>query len=448
MAAEGERRVQNVVPSGWRTERLVDELAAAIGDPGRVTRAESMLSLHGEDISALGRFPPDAVAFARTEEEVSAVVTICHDARVPVIPYGAGTSTDGHVLAPRGGVCLDLSQMKEILAIEAENLTATVQPGVTRAQLVAAAAKHGLSFPVDPGADASIGGMIATNASGTTSVRYGSMRQQVLALRVVLADGTVIRTGSRARESHPLGMTLRSLMVGSEGTLAVVTEATVRLHGVPECTSVLRALFLDVDSACRVASRCMAAGLSVSRLELIDGACVAAINAFEGRSDPEVPCLLVESIGGRSAVDAEIAVVAEIAAEEGGRELETVSDPTAIARLWRARHNVGHALTAAAPGKHPFSTDVCVCVCADIGVARICRRRTSHNRARVSRRNHRRACRRRELPRGIHGKLSRPVRGCGCQTDHCRPRALRSFGGRNLLGRARDGAGKEGVPSH
>ncbi|HVW18112.1 MAG TPA: FAD-linked oxidase C-terminal domain-containing protein [Solirubrobacteraceae bacterium] len=335
------------------------ELAAAVGDPARVSQGESIRALHGEDASALGPLPPDAVVLARSEDDVRAVLRACSSARVPVIPYGAGTSTDGHVLAPHGGVSLDLGEMDEIVELDAGNMTATVQPGVRRLALERAAGELGLSFPIDPGADASIGGMIATNASGTTTVRYGSMRHQVLALRVVLADGSVLRTGSRARKSSA-GYDLTSLFVGSEGTLGVVTEATLRLHGIPEHTAVLRALFADVESACRVAARCMAAGLAVSRLELLDGACVAAINAYEGRDDPEVPCLLVESTGGREAVESEIAVIEQIAREEGGEGFETFADATALARLWRARHNSAHAIRAAAPGKHPHATDVCV----------------------------------------------------------------------------------------
>jgi D-lactate dehydrogenase (cytochrome) len=249
--------------------------------------------------------------------------------------------------------------MDAVLSIDTGSLTARVQPGVTRTRLNERAGQDGLFFPVDPGADASIGGMIATNASGTTTVRYGSMRQQILSLEVVLADGSVVRTGTLARKSSA-GYDLTSLIVGSEGTLGIVTEAALLLQGIPEDTAVLRAQFPDTLSACNCAAGCMAMALSVSRMELMDRATIAMLNEYSDRDDPVEPSLLIEVEGTPSGVKEEIETIIEIAKDAGGASFEVISDHTARMELWNSRHNAAHAFTSRSAGRRVRGTDICV----------------------------------------------------------------------------------------
>ena len=249
--------------------------------------------------------------------------------------------------------------MNRIVEIAAEDLSATVQAGVTRTALERAAGEHGLFFPVDPGADATLGGMAATNAAGTTTIRYGKMRANVLALEAVLPDGTVVRTGSRARKTSA-GYDLTSLLVGSEGTLAVITEVRVRLYGIPEHVVAQRISFPSVEAACRTAAAVVAAGSAVSRLELLDASTLAAINAYRGSDYPEGPCLLVEAAGTEATVEADLALVRELAEAEGATEIVDERDPTGRAKLWAARHDAAYAMAAASPGRHERATDTCV----------------------------------------------------------------------------------------
>jgi D-lactate dehydrogenase (cytochrome) len=276
-----------------------------------------------------------------------------------VTAFGVGTSLEGHVIPVSGGISLDLSRLDRIVEVSPWNLTATVQAGVTRHALERAAGQHGLFFPVDPGADATLGGMAATNAAGTTTVRYGKMRANTLALEAVLADGRVIRTGTRAAKSSA-GYDLTGLLVGSEGTLAVITEVTVRLQPIPEHAGVMRISFPTVEAACATAADAVAAGAGVTRLELLDPWMVAAVNAYSGTSFPETPCLFVESTGGRETVAADLELVQELARAEGATEIVPEQDPDARARLWRARHDAAHAAAAFAPGTRERTTDVCV----------------------------------------------------------------------------------------
>ena len=334
-------------------------LAEAIGDETRVSTGESERDLHAEDITFHRPRRPDVVVYARTTAEVSAVLALADARRVPVTPFGAGTSLEGHVIPVAGGISLDLTRMDRILAITPEDLTATVQPGVTRSALERAAAEHGLFFPVDPGADATLGGMAATNAAGTTTVRYGKMRANVLALEAVLPGGSVIRAGSGASKTSA-GYDLLGLLIGSEGTLAVITELTVRLFGIPEHAVVLRISFPDVTAAARAAVAMVAAGAGVTRVELLDGWTVTAINAHEGTDLPPVPTLFVEAAGTEQSVTSDLELVRTLAEGEGAEELVAERDPTARARLWAARHAAAYAAAAAAPGKLPRATDVCV----------------------------------------------------------------------------------------
>jgi D-lactate dehydrogenase (cytochrome) len=287
------------------------------------------------------------------------VLSLANDHAVPVTAFGVGTSLEGNAIPVRGGICLDLSRLDRIVEISPANLTAAAEAGVTRLALQRAVAEHGLSFPVDPGADATLGGMAATNAAGTTTVRYGKMRANVLALEAVLADGSVIRTGSRAAKSSA-GYDLTGLLVGSEGTLAVITEVTVRLHAIPEHAVALRIAFPDVVSACSAAAGMVAAGSGVTRIEFLDAWTVAAVNAYSGTDYPVLPCLFVEATGSMAVVEADLELVTAIASAEGATGIVHEHDPDARARLWKARHDVAHATAAAFPGRKERTTDVCV----------------------------------------------------------------------------------------
>jgi D-lactate dehydrogenase (cytochrome) len=350
---------------------VAEELRAALGADA-VRDGESERDLHGEDMTFHVPHRPDLVVYASSVEDVSRVLALADEHRVPVTPFGAGTSLEGHVIPVHGGISLDLSRLGRILEISPGNLTATVQAGVTRLQLARAAAEHGLSFPVDPGADATLGGMAATNAAGTTTVRYGKTRANVLALQAVLPGGRVIRTGSRAAKTSA-GYDLTSLLVGSEGTLAVITEVTVRLHAIPEHVVALRLSFPDVESACRTAAGIVAAGGGVTRIEFLDAWNVAAVNAYSGTAYPEGPCLFVEAAGSEQVVAGDLELVQEIALSEGATDVVHERDPDARARLWKARHDAAHAVAARYPGTKERATDVCVPLTELAGAARFAR---------------------------------------------------------------------------
>jgi D-lactate dehydrogenase (cytochrome) len=327
-------------------------LLRLVPDESRVSEVESVLDQHGADLSYHEPHRPDVVVYAQSTDEVSAVLAFANEAGVPVVPFGAGTSLEGHVIPLHGGISLDLTGMSDVVAVRPDDLTATVQAGVTRSQLEAAAGPHGLWFPVDPGADATLGGMAATNASGTTTVRYGGMRAHVLALEVVLADGRVVRTGTRAVKTSA-GYNLTGLFVGSEGTLGVITELTLRLHPIPDRIVVARAAFPDVEAACRAAAAIIGAGVLVTRCELLDATTIAALNAFKGTTFPASPYLFLELSG-------DVDEVRELAEDEGASAFEAETDPTARTRMWDARHNALHASLALSPGSKAMTTDVAV----------------------------------------------------------------------------------------
>jgi D-lactate dehydrogenase (cytochrome) len=345
-------------PRGLQIRDLREALVAAIG-PEQVADGDSERDLHAADLSFHVPHRPDLVVYPTSTEDVSRTLALATEHRVPVTAFGAGTSLEGHVIPLRGGISLDLSRMTRLLELSPENLTATVQAGMTRLTLTRAAGEHGLFFPVDPGADATLGGMAATNAAGTTTVRYGKTRANVLALEAVLADGSVIRTGTRARKTSA-GYDLTGLLVGSEGTLAVITEVTVRLHPIAEHAVALRISFPDIEAVCRTAATIVAAGAGVTRLELLDGWVVSAINAYSGTSFPEGPCLFVEATGTREMVEADLELAEEIARGEGAVEIVVERDADARARLWKARHDMAHAVAAKIPGTKERATDVCV----------------------------------------------------------------------------------------
>jgi D-lactate dehydrogenase (cytochrome) len=344
-----------------RRTPLDDSLLASLRQllDRRLSTSAAVCAQHGKDESYHPPHPPDAVAFARTTDEVSAIVKLCADHQTPVIPFGTGTSLEGHVAALAGGVCVDMSQMNRVLHINAQDLDATVEAGVTRKQLNAHLRDTGLFFPIDPGADASLGGMAATRASGTNAVRYGTMRENVLALTVVLADGRVIRTARRARKSAA-GYDLTRLFVGSEGTLGVITELTLRLYGVPEAISAAVCAFPTIESAVETVILTIQNGVAVARIELLDDLQMAAINKYSKLDHKVAPTLFFEFHGTPTGVAEQAEVVQAIAAEHGGQDFRWATTPEERSQLWQARHDAYYAALAMRPGSKGLATDVCV----------------------------------------------------------------------------------------
>ena len=325
----------------------------------RFTTSLAMREHHGRDESSYDPMLPDAVVFAQTTEEVAQAVRLCSSYDVPVIPFGTGTSLEGHVLALRGGITVDLSQMNVVLAVHAEDLTATVQAGVTRKQLNQEIRDTGLFFPIDPGADASLGGMAATRASGTNAVRYGTMRENTLALTVVTADGRIIKTGTRAKKSSA-GYDLTRIFVGSEGTLGIITEVTVRLYPQPEAISAAVCSFPSAAAAVNTVIATIQMGEPVARVEFLDENGVRAINAHDKLNLPERPLLLFEFHGSEQGVQEQARTVREIAAEYDAIGFEWATRPEDRSRLWAARHNAYFAMLQIRPGARAISTDCCV----------------------------------------------------------------------------------------
>jgi D-lactate dehydrogenase (cytochrome) len=338
-------------------DMLLTELQTLFGN--RFSTAQAMREHHGRDESSYDPMLPDGVVFAHTTEEVADVVKLCSQFDVPVIPYGTGTSLEGHVLALRGGITVDLSQMNQVVAIHAEDLTATVQAGVTRKQLNQEIKDTGLFFPIDPGADASLGGMAATRASGTNAVRYGTMRENVLQLTVVTADGRIIKTGTRAKKSSA-GYDLTRIFVGSEGTLGIITEVTVKLYPQPEAISAAVCSFPSAGDAVNAVIQTIQMGVPVARVEFLDEQGVRCINAHDKLNLPEKPLLLFEFHGSENGVQEQAQLVQEIAAEHGASGFEWATRPEERSRLWQARHNAYFAMLQMKPGGRAISTDCCV----------------------------------------------------------------------------------------
>jgi len=336
---------------------LVEALKTRFGE--RCSTALVVREQHGRDESVYSVPPPAAVVFAESTADVSDAIKLASEHNVPVIPFGVGSSLEGHLLAVQGGISIDVSRMNKILAINPEDLTVTVQPGVTRKQLNDEIKSTGLFFPIDPGADASIGGMSATRASGTNAVRYGTMRENVLALEVVTASGEVIRTGTRAKKSSA-GYDLTRLMVGSEGTLGVMTEITLKLYPLPEAISAAICSFPSIEAAVRSTIQIIQMGIPIARVELIDAHTVRMVNAYAKLGLREEPMLLMEFHGSPAGVKEQAETVQEIATEHGGNAFEWAVTPEERTRLWTARHNAYFAALQSKPGCRAISTDTCV----------------------------------------------------------------------------------------
>ena len=340
------------------TVSVIEELRTVVGN--RVSTAAAVRDHHASGEDYMPPMPPDAVCFAHSTEEVSAIVRICAAHGVPVIPYGTGTSLEGHVIAIHGGVCIDMSQMNEILQVNADDLDCRVQAGVTRKQLNEHLRDTGLFFPIDPGADASLGGMASTRASGTNAVRYGTMRENVLGLTVVLADGRIIRTGGRARKSAA-GYDLTRLFVGSEGTLGVITEVQVRLYGIPEAMATAVCQFPTLGDAVNTVILTIQSGIPVARIELLDDVQMDACIRYSKLTGYDVtPTLWFEFHGTAAAVKEQSEMVGAIAADFGGGGFKWTSRSEERNQLWQARHDAYFAALALQPGKRGIATDACV----------------------------------------------------------------------------------------
>src|SRR5438128_5040517 len=338
-------------------EAAIGALAARFGN--RVVTSQAVREQHGNILTWIANQPPDAVVFPQSTDDVQDAVRICIRHKVPVIPYGTGTSLEGHITAPFGGVTINFRDMNRILAVHAEDLDCVVEPGVTRKQLNEYLRDQGLFFPIDPGADASIGGMASTRASGTNAVRYGTMKDNVLALKVVLASGETISTSRRAKKSSA-GYDLTRLFVGSEGTLGVITEITVKLHGIPEAISGGICPFPSVEAACNATIATIQSGIPVARIELFDELQVKACNAYSKLTLPESPLLFLEFHGTEAGVAEQSARFGEIAADLGGGPFTCTTNAEERTKLWQARHDAYWAVIGLGPGAKALATDVCV----------------------------------------------------------------------------------------
>ncbi len=336
---------------------VVGVLKQQFGD--RLQTGAAIREQHGHTTTWINNQSPDAVVFPQSTEEVSEIVRTCAAHKVPVIPFGTGTSLEGHVNAPAGGISVDLSQMNRILAVNVGDLDCVVQPGVTREDLNTYLRDQGLFFPIDPGANASLGGMAATRASGTNAVRYGTMKDNILSLEAVMPDGQIIRTGQRARKSSA-GYDLTRLLIGAEGTLGVITELTLRLQGIPEAISSARCSFPSVDAACQAVMMTIQYGIPVARIELLDETSVSAANAYSNLDLPETPLLLLEFHGSDAGVSEQAETFGNIAEEFGGTDFAATSTTEERNKLWQARHDMYWASLQLRPGAKGISTDVCV----------------------------------------------------------------------------------------
>lgn len=338
-------------------EMAISVLCQRFGD--RLSTAQAVREQHGHTTTFLPNQAPDAVIFVHSTQEVSEIVRICGHYDVPVIAFGTGTSLEGHVNAPFGGVCIDLSKMNEVIAVHSDDLDCTVQAGVTRMTLNSYLRDTGLFFPIDPGADASLGGMASTRASGTNAVRYGTMRDNVISLTVVMADGRIIKTAKRTRKSSA-GYDLTRLLVGAEGTLGIITELTLRLYGIPEAISGGSCSFPSEEAACNAVIETMQMGIPVARIELLDAMQVRAVNAYSKLSLREEPLLLLEFHGTHASVREQAQMFDEIVSSHGGGDFIWTTEAEDRTKLWQARHDAYWAALQLDPSKKGIATDVCV----------------------------------------------------------------------------------------
>jgi len=336
---------------------LVEALRSLLGE--RITTSRGVREHHGRDESSYPAAPPEAVVFPHSTEEVRDIVNLCRLHKTPLVPYGVGSSLEGHTLAIHGGVCVNLSQMNQILAVRDADLDCTVQAGVTRKQLNENIRHSGLMFPLDPGADATLGGMAATRASGTNAVRYGTMRENVIALTVVLADGRIIKTARRSRKSSA-GYDLTRLFVGSEGTLGVITEVTLRLYAIPEAMSAATCSFKEIGGAVDTVIQTLQSGIPIARCEALCGTTMRAINAYSKTSYPEQPMLFLEFHGTQKSVEEQAQLVQEIAHANGGMAFQWATKAEDRNKLWQARHDAYFSCLQLRHGTRSVSTDVCV----------------------------------------------------------------------------------------
>jgi len=347
--------------AGRPSQPAIDTVTAALARKfgNRYTANATVREQHGHTLTWLPVQPPDAVVFPQSTEEVAAIVKLCAQHRVPVIPFGTGTSLEGHVNAPYGGICIDTSLMKRIVAIHAEDLDCVIEPGVTRKELNEHLRDTGLFFPIDPGADASLGGMVSTRASGTNAVRYGTMKDNVLSLTVITPDGEIVKTARRAKKSSA-GYDLTRLFVGAEGTLGVVTEITLRLYGIPEAISAGVCPFPSIRACCDATIMTIQSGIPIARIELLDELTVRAVNLHSKLDLPETPMLLVEFHGSEAGVKEQAERFGDIAQEFGGGPFDWATRPEDRSKLWQARHDAYWAGFTLRPGAKSLATDICV----------------------------------------------------------------------------------------
>ena len=339
-------------------ENVKSKLARLFGE--RFSTNKSILEGHGSDESYFPVILPDGVVFPENKEEVSQIITICNEENCPVIPWGVGTSLEGHSLAVKGGITIDFSNMNKIIEVNDEDLNVVIQPGITREELNQELRTTGLFFPIDPGANATLGGMASTRASGTTAVRYGTMKDNVLALEVVLADGKIIRTGTKAKKDSA-GYDLTSLFIGSEGTLGIITEITLKLQGQPEAISAAVCAFEEIEPAVNSVISIIQMGIPIARIELVDSAMIRGLNLWDKNFNlPETPHLFLEFHGSNSGVKEQAETVGEIISDFGGSDYKWATKTEDRNQLWKARHNSYYAAKALRPGCKVLTTDSCV----------------------------------------------------------------------------------------
>lgn len=357
--------IRNAPAQATKTEKIPDKFIASLADivgKKNVSTAMAIRDQHGHDESYHSNSPPEVVLFPQSVDQVSRIAALCNDNEIPLIPFGSGTGLEGGINAVKGGVCVDLSKMNQILAVHPEDFDCTVESGVTRMTLNSYLRDTGLWFPIDPGADASLCGMCATSASGTNAVRYGTMRENVLNLEVVLADGRVINTAGEGRRTKKTsaGYNMTNLFVGSEGTLGIITKATLKLFGIPEAAVAAICHFPDVQSAVDTTVQVLQAGIQMARIEFLDEVSIDAVNKFNKMDMKVAPSLFLEFTGSPSSLDEQASVVAELCAMNNGSDFKWAKDADERNHLWKARHDILYACMALKPGSKPYSTDVCV----------------------------------------------------------------------------------------